>query len=110
MRHLSTSKLAMDYKRLPNEPQGGLEQFILELEHDYYPWYDRASTFNKVMWMIGQGTAIVAGAASAVVASVLEPAELPTFKWLLVLLPLIAAFATSLLVQTRVREVLALRE
>ena len=96
---------------LPENPKDAFARYILELEHSYQPWYERASRFNKIMFVIGQGTAILAGATTAFVAAlVVDKQEFAEVKWLLVLLPLVGAFATALLAQTGVRDILALRE
>jgi hypothetical protein len=96
--------------RLPDNAKEAFEQYILKLEREYAPWYKRTSTFNKVMWVIGQSTAILAGTITAFVAALVGEREFADLRWLLVLLPLIGAFATALLAQTRVRDILALRE
>jgi hypothetical protein len=95
---------------LPENPKDAFARYILELEHSYQPWYERASRFNKIMFVIGQGTAILAGATTAFVAALVGEQGFAEVKWLLVLLPLVGAFATALLAQTRVRDILALRE
>ena len=96
--------------KLSDSSRDAFEQYILMLERDYAPWYRRASSFNKTMWVIGQGTAILAGALTALIAALVNEAQFASLKWLLVLLPLIGAFATAMLAQTRVRDILALRE
>jgi len=96
--------------KLPNNPKDTLEQYILKLEREYAPWYKRASMFNKIMWVIGQSTAILAGALTAFVAALVGEGQFANLRWVLVLLPLVGAFATALLAQTRVRDILALRE
>ncbi|HLG13801.1 MAG TPA: hypothetical protein VJH03_04635 [Blastocatellia bacterium] len=96
--------------KLPDNSKDAFEQYVLKLEREYAPWYKRASTFNKVMWVIGQSTAILAGAITAFIAALVGEGQFANLKWLLVLLPLVGAFATALLAQTRVRDILALRE
>jgi hypothetical protein len=96
--------------KLPDNPKDAFEQYILKLERKYAPWYKHASTFNKIMWVIGQSTAILAGAITAFIAALVGEAQFANLRWLLVLLPLVGAFATALLAQTRVRDILALRE
>jgi hypothetical protein len=93
---------------LPDNPKKAFERYILELERSYRPWYKWASSLSKTTFVIGQATAILAGAATASVAALAT--KLDNVKWLLVLLPLVGAFSTALLAQTRVRDILALRE
>lgn len=102
--------MAGENAKLQDNPKDAFEQYILELEREYRPWYERASAFNKIMWVIGQSTAILAGAITAFVAALVTEEQFGNLKWLLVLLPLVGAFATALLAQTRVRDILALRE
>jgi hypothetical protein len=102
--------MANETKGLPDDPRTAFETFIMQLEREYQPWYDRASNRNKILLVIGQGTAVLAGAATALIAGIVRQDQFLDLKWLLVLLPLLGAFATALLAQTRVRDILALRE
>lgn len=65
---------------------------------------------NKLLFAIGQGTVILTGAATAFIAALISDQGFVNWRWLLVLLPLVGAFAATLLSQTRVREILVLRE
>jgi hypothetical protein len=96
--------------RMPDEPQRALQAYIEHLENEYQPWYERSSRRNKIALVVGQAAAILASAATAFIAGLADDATLPTVKVWLVLLPLIGAFATALVTQTRVREILSLRE
>jgi hypothetical protein len=95
---------------LADNPRDAIGRYIAELDQSYRPWYERASSFNKIMLIVGQGTAILAGATTAFVAALVDQAVLNEYRWLLVLLPLVGAFATALMAQTRVRDILTLRE
>lgn len=94
--------------QLAETPKEAFGDYIRELEDDYYGWYAKASNRNKVAFVILQGTAILAGTGTAVVAALVK--ELEALRLVLVLLPLLGTFVTALLAQTRVREVLAIRE
>lgn len=94
--------------QLAETPKEAFGNYIRELEDSYLGWYARASSCNKILFVVLQGTAILAGAGTAVVAGVAR--DLDGLRVVLVLLPLVAAFATALLQQTRVRQVLELRE
>lgn len=98
---------------LPDNPKDALRDYILELERNYYPWYRKSSTRHAWAWGIGQGVAIVAGILAAVLAAAAREDTFESFGRLrtaLILLPIIGAVASALLAQTRVRELLALRE
>jgi hypothetical protein len=94
---------------LPDNPRVALAEYINELEREYQSWYNRATDFHKTMLVVGEWVAIVAGASTAAIAG-LSGDSLPSLRWLLVVLPLVGAFATALLTQTRVRGMLAVRE
>lgn len=93
---------------LAKTPREAFGNYICELENNYLGWYARASYCNRVLFVVLQGTAILAGLGTAAVAGLALDAKASRF--VLVLLPLLAAFAAGLLEQTRVRQVLALRE
>lgn len=98
---------------VPENPKEALRMYILELERDYYPWYNRSSNRLKWGWGLGQGTALIAGVTASVLAAAASDQSLKTFglvRTALVLLPIVGALASSLLAQTRARDLLALRE
>jgi hypothetical protein len=98
---------------IESDPKAALASYIQELEDTYYPWYDGATNSNYRIWSIAQGTAIVAGLLTAAVAALTNEDAFRSFGWiriLLVTLPLLGAFASSFLVQTRVRDLFTLRE
>jgi hypothetical protein len=98
---------------LADTPKDAMSQYIAELERNYYPWYGRASERLKRTWSIGQAVALLAGVLASVLAAAANEQSLARFGWIrtgLIILPLIGAFTSSLLAQTRVRELLALRE
>jgi hypothetical protein len=96
-----------------DDPKKALEEYILELENDYYPWYETTTRRNYTFWSITQGAAIVAGLLTALVASLASESDIKSFFWIrlpLVSLPLIGTFASALLMHTRVRDLFVLRE
>jgi hypothetical protein len=100
-------------KPLPDQPRESLEEYIRELEDDYYPWYDKASRRNKYLWMIAQVTVIVVGFATAIVAALANDLSLVSItmpRLLLIILPIISSFAATVLVQARLLERKMLRE
>jgi hypothetical protein len=72
--------MAGESKELPGDLGRALEQYILELEREYQPWYDRASRFNKTVLVIGQDRAIIAGAATALIAGLAHEEQFPSLK------------------------------
>ena len=98
---------------IPDDPKSALESYLEELEDDYYSWYSKATVRNYWIWLLGQGTTIAAGLLTAVVAALASEDALRSFgvlRVLLVILPLIGTLAATFLLQTRVRELFALRE
>jgi hypothetical protein len=102
--------MSIEKSKLPDTPRQAFERYILELENEYLPWYESASTSKKVWWIFGQSTALVATGATVFIAGLVDKELFTQYRWLLVLLPLVGAFATTMLAQTRVRDILALRE
>lgn len=96
--------------QLAENPKEAFGRYIIELETEYYDWYTTASNRNKYMFVALQCLAIVSGAATAIVAAIVSDTNRKEWRLVLVLLPLLGTFATALLAQTRLRDVLALRE
>src|SRR5262245_918390 len=96
--------------RLSHNAREAFAAYISELEDNYATWYRSATNFNKIAFVVGQAAAILAGIVTAFLAALINEQQFVTLKWLLVLLPLLGASATALLAQTRVRDILALRE
>jgi hypothetical protein len=61
--------------KLPDDSKEAFERYIKRLEREYAPRYRRATSFNKTMWVIGQGTAITAGALTAFIAALVNEAQ-----------------------------------
>jgi hypothetical protein len=97
---------------IANDSKEALRLYILELQADYYTWYDRASAQAKYWWGIGQATVIVAGVLAAALAAVSNHEYLKgstIVQLFLVVLPLIGVMASSILAQTRVTDLVTLR-
>ena len=96
---------------IADTPDAALKRYIAELRDVYSAWYYRATLIHSWAWGIGQTVAIVASLLAALVAGLTTK---ESFGWisrtLLVALPLIATFASSLVLQTKSRELLSLRE
>jgi hypothetical protein len=100
-------------KQPPESPKEALAAYIVELERGYLPWYERSSNRWKVIWGVGQTTALLAGVLASVLAAAADEAALQRFglwRTVLIVLPALGAFAASLLGLMRARELLALRE
>ena len=93
-------------------PKEALAAYIVYLEGEY-SWYDNASKRNFWAWTVAQVVVVCASLATAGIAAL---AKEDTFKAysrlriLLIVVPLVGAFASSVLLQTRIRDLLALRE
>lgn len=98
---------------IEDNPKQAFAAYIQELERDYYPWYRASAARHAWAWGAGQLVALIAGILAAVLAAGASKEAFVSYecvRWALVLLPMLAATASSLLAQTRVRELLALRE
>jgi Na+/melibiose symporter-like transporter len=98
---------------IEDNPKAALAAYISELENDYQPWYESATVRNYWIWSIAQGTVIIAGLLTAVAAALATEESFKSFGFLrliLIVLPIIGTFAATFLVQTRVRDLFALRE
>jgi hypothetical protein len=105
--------VATQHSSLSDNPKESLASYIRELQDLYYPWYDRKQRIYKRQWQILQGVTIVSGFATAVLAALLQDRSLSGITWawaLMVILPILGALASTLLMQTRSLELIALRE
>jgi hypothetical protein len=94
-----------------DSPIAALQAYVEDLKTDYYPWYLRATNLHSWLWAIGQGVAIVASLSAALVAALTTQQQFAEYtRGVLVVLPLVGTFASSLVLQTKVRELLSLRE
>jgi hypothetical protein len=98
---------------IPDSSKEALRRYILELDRDYYPWYNRASRRLKWWWGLGQTTALLAGVLASIIAAAAKEETFSHFGFLrtaLIVLPIVGALASALLAQTRARELFTLRE
>jgi hypothetical protein len=96
-----------------DNPKDALAAFIEELEENYYTWYDGAASRNYTMWTVAQSTAVISGVATAVLAACMREElfkDYNFFRIALIVMPVIGTLAFTFLLQTRVRDLLALRE
>ena len=94
-------------------PKEALAAYILYLEEKEYSWYDNASTPNFWAWSIAQGAVVCASLFTAGIAALAKEDTFKTYgllRILLIVVPLAGAFASSVLLQTRIRDLFALRE
>ena len=98
---------------LPSNSQAAFAAYVMELERDYLPWYDKASKCWQWVVMIGQCIALFAGVLASILAAAASAEAIAQFGVLrtaLVILPALGAFAATVLVQMRARHFLAIRE
>lgn len=98
---------------LQDDRKAALEHYVQRLQTVYVRWYVRSKRRNKQLWYLSQATALLASFSAAVVAAVLTPEQLgtvPAARTALVVLPLIASLASSVLAQWRPREFMLLRD
>lgn len=95
-----------------SDPKEALRLYILELQREYYTWYARASRRLKSWWAFGHATVILAGVLAAVLAAVSDIQALKdssVVRVFLVILPIVGTMTSSILLQTKVRDLLTLR-
>jgi hypothetical protein len=93
-------------------PKEAFELYLEKLQKEYYPWYDKASDRLKLWWGVGRGIAIMASVAASTLAATLDTnliMDNSSLRVPLVLLPIIGTIASSILLETRVRDLLSLR-
>lgn len=98
---------------LPENPKLALEAYIQELETDYYPWYETAAQRNYYLWTTARIMVVLSGFGTAVLAALLRDADFKDYGWgriLLIVLPFLGSLASTFMVQTRIRDLMALRE
>jgi hypothetical protein len=95
------------------DPTEAFGRYMGELRSEYLSWYQSAIKVNSWGWQIAQGVGLAASFAAAVLAALWKEQTMMSFEtirvWLIVL-PLIASFASSILVQLRPREIMLLRD
>jgi len=96
-----------------DSPKDALVAYIDELEKSYYQWYKRKQSNYSTVWMSLQALAVVAGLATSVLAAVIHDEYFMGIGWgriILVILPIVGSFASTLVGQTRAFELASLRE
>jgi hypothetical protein len=99
--------------KVHNDPKEALSAYIQELEGKYYNWYDCATKRDYMFWSIAQGIAIVAGLTTVVLATASHQGAFEHDSRLglcLILAPVIGTLASTLLLQTGIRDLFDLRE
>jgi hypothetical protein len=98
---------------IADNPKDALAAYIKELSEDYYTWYATAVERNHWMWVIAQTVAVAAGFITAIIAALLREEPLrnsSVLGWSLIVIPVIGSLASTFLVQTRMRNLMGLRE
>src|SRR5712675_2196955 len=97
---------------LADNPKEALANYIRELDDTYYKWYDRKQRRYKRMWQVMQTLTIVAGFGTSIIAALMREESFRGLAWgrvVLVILPSIGALASTLLIQMKTLEIMALR-
>jgi hypothetical protein len=98
---------------IADEPKEALRLYIEELETYYYSWYDGAATRNYYFWSAAQALALLSGFATALLAALMKEESFKTWtpgRVLLVVLPVVGSLASTFLIQSRIRDLMGLRE
>src|ERR1041385_1782019 len=100
-------------QNISSDPCQAFLLYIAELESDYYPWYDYATSWNYRWWFLAQAVSLLSGFAAALLAAVLNDQQLTHWsqgRTLLVIIPILGSLASTYLVQSRIADLEALRE
>lgn len=95
------------------DPKEALANYIRELEDIHYRWYDGKQKSYKRQWQVMQTMVVVAGFGTSIIAALMREESFRGLAWgriVLVLLPSIGALASTLLIQMKTLEMMALRE
>ena len=96
---------------LPDTPKAALENYINELRTLYYPWYETASEHNYRYFQAAQAISILAAVATAILAAIMTGEQFASWgRVSLIILSILGSLVPSLVAQTRLRELWALRE
>lgn len=97
---------------VPDDPKQALYEYFHYLEREY-SWYERAAVLHNVVWFVAQGTVIIVSLLTALIAALAHDETFKDYGLLracLIGLPLLGTLASSVLLQTRVRDLLNLRD
>ena len=99
--------------QLADNPKEALEQFVLELNEEYRPWYERSVTRIHWTWLPVHLVALFSGFAASILAALATDKTFESFSFvrtLLIVLPALGAAASTLTVQSRLHDWCRLRE
>jgi hypothetical protein len=97
---------------IQDEPKKALQEYFTYLETEYQ-WYERAAKLHNIVWIVFQGILIISSILTALIAALAHEETFKSYDWLrmlLVVLPLLGVFATTILSQIGTRDLLKLRE
>jgi hypothetical protein len=92
---------------LPDNPKGALAAFLVELEQSYYAWYENSVKWLRRIWHPLYWSGILIGASTAVIAALATEESFKSFgviRLLLVILPIVGAFLSTVVVQSQLSE------
>jgi hypothetical protein len=99
---------------MEDDPKSALAAYIENLSKNYYKWYERSHARNRRLWSVGHGMVLLAGVLASVIAAATAAdrtlTDLSIVRTALIVLPILSTLASSLMSQSRVRDLMALRE
>ena len=98
---------------LPESPRSALGAFILEIDDEYYPWYEKSVGQLRRTTLPLQTIALVAGFGASVLTAIFTGGSEPIhgfIRLLLIVLPALSSALTTFVVQAKLLERYQLRE
>lgn len=96
---------------IKKDPQSALEEYLKELQADYYCWYERSERRNHRFWWAFQLLALISGFGTSLIVAAL-PQDLFKGGWriLLIVLPAVGSLASTVITQFSIYDLWRLRE
>src|SRR5215813_3140507 len=103
----------MSAQPLPDNPKDALAAFLAELDKDYVDWYERSVKWLRRLWHPLYWSGLLIGSCTAVVAALATEESFQSFgaiRSLLVILPILGTFLSTIAVQSQLSQRFQLRE
>jgi hypothetical protein len=96
-----------------DNPKDALAAFLIEIDKVYYSWYENSVKRLRLLWHPLYWSGLLIGASTAAVAALATEQSFKSFgliRMLLVLLPILGAFLSTIVVQSQLSQRFQLRE
>ena len=97
----------------PDQPKESLAAFLIELDEEYLDWYEKSVKWLRRIWQPLYWSGLLIGACTAVVAALATEESLTSFgviRSLLVVLPILGTFLSTIALQSQLSQRFQLRE